>query len=64
MRRSFDPLTLIPSPEAIRKHLTDAEGLARRLRVLLRVAVRIAAVANKQADKPRLPQERGADHVG
>jgi hypothetical protein len=63
MQRSFDPLSFIPSPEAIRKHLADAEGLARRLRILLKVAERIEATTTKQADRPRLPGRKGAVHV-
>jgi len=43
MRRSFDPLTFIPSPSAIRKHLAEAQELASRLKILLRVSERIEA---------------------
>jgi hypothetical protein len=37
-RKPFDPLTYIPSPEVIQGHLDQTEQLARRLRILLRVA--------------------------
>lgn len=35
---SYDPLTHIPSPETLRRHLTETETLAQRLRILLRVS--------------------------
>jgi hypothetical protein len=37
-RKCFDPLTFIPSPEAIQRHLEETESLAVRLRILLQVA--------------------------
>lgn len=40
-RRSYDPLSFIPSPEPIRKHLNDTLGLVERLRVLLEVSERV-----------------------
>jgi hypothetical protein len=41
-RKPYDPLAYIPSPDVIRKKLTEAEQLASRLRVLLRVSEEIA----------------------
>jgi hypothetical protein len=52
MRQNFDPLTFIPSSESIQKHLAHAEALAKRLRVLLRVAEKIEATVNNETDKP------------
>jgi hypothetical protein len=39
MRRTpYDPLTHIPAPETVRRHLAETEALARRLRLLLSVS--------------------------
>jgi hypothetical protein len=39
MRRTpYDPLTHIPSPDVVRRHLAETEDLARRLRILLQVS--------------------------
>lgn len=40
-RKPFDPLALIPSPDAIRERLTETLVLAERLRVLLDLAERL-----------------------
>jgi len=40
-RRSYDPLTLIPSPDVLREKLRETETLAERLRVLLELAERL-----------------------
>jgi len=60
MRHSFDPLTFIPSPDAIRKHLAQAECLVKRLRVLLRVAERIAPTRKEQVDNRQPTSRKGA----
>lgn len=39
--KHYDPLAMIPSPEAIRIRLTQAETLAERLRILLDLAERL-----------------------
>jgi hypothetical protein len=39
--RLFDPLSFIPSPEVVQKHLAETEQLAERLRVLLRVSQQV-----------------------
>ena len=40
-RKPYDPLTLVPSPEAIRERLTETLTLAERLRILLDLAERL-----------------------
>jgi len=42
-RRTYDPLSFIPSPEPIRRHLAEARTLTRRLRILLRLSERLHA---------------------
>lgn len=40
-RKTFDPLAVIPSPEAIRARLIETQTLAERLRILLELAERL-----------------------
>lgn len=40
-RKSFNPLTCIPPPDAIRERLTETLTLAERLRILLDLAERL-----------------------
>jgi hypothetical protein len=40
-RKPYDPLAVIPSPEAVRERLTETETLAERLRILLELAERL-----------------------
>ena len=40
-RKPYDPLAVIPSPEAIRARLTETQSLAERLRILLDLAERL-----------------------
>jgi len=40
-RKPFDPLAMIPPPDAIRERLVETETLAARLRVLLDLAERL-----------------------
>jgi len=40
-RKPYDPLAVIPSPEAIRQRLTETLVLAERLRILLELAERL-----------------------
>ena len=40
-RKEYDPLAMLPSPEAIRERLTRTLALAKRLRILLDVAERL-----------------------
>jgi hypothetical protein len=44
-KQPYNPLDLIPSPEAIQKRLAETEALAERLRVLLELAERLRRVA-------------------
>ncbi len=41
MKKKFDPLSFIPSPEVIRQSLADERQLVRRLEVLLKVSEEI-----------------------
>ncbi len=60
MRRTFDPLTFIPSSDAIQKHLSHAQGLVKRLRVLLRVAREIETTRPNEIEATgRLSQSKG-----
>jgi hypothetical protein len=43
-RKEYDPLALIPSPEAIRQRLSQTLVLAEKLRILLEVAERLRLV--------------------
>ncbi|MBM3983994.1 MAG: hypothetical protein FJ304_27740 [Planctomycetes bacterium] len=40
-RKPYDPLAVIPSPDAIRQRLTETLTLAERLRILLELADRL-----------------------
>ena len=40
-RKPYDPLAVIPSPDAIRQRLTETLTLAERLRILLELAERL-----------------------
>ncbi len=40
--RNYDPLTFIPDPKILTKHLRESELLSARLRLLLRVSRKIA----------------------
>ena len=46
MAKDYDPLTCIPSVEAVRKRLKNATEEARKLRILLRVAEKIESDGN------------------
>ncbi len=39
--KPFDPLTFIPSPDAIQQHIDHVDSLSRRLRILLSVSTKI-----------------------
>ena len=45
-RRDFDPLTLIPSAEVLRRKLAEIIEQARRLKIVLRTAERIEGDRN------------------
>ncbi len=40
-KKPYDPLVMIPPPEAIRARLIEAEALAHRFRILLDLAERL-----------------------
>lgn len=44
-RQTFDPIGVIPSTEAIRQRIMEAEALTQRLRTLLEVAERLQQTA-------------------
>jgi hypothetical protein len=52
-RKPYDPLAVIPSPDAIRQRLTETLTLAERLRILLEVAESVRPHPITTAD--RLP---------
>ena len=60
-RQPFDPLHLIPSPEAIRAKLRETETLAERLRVLLEVAERLRLPLTTGDDLPQPAPRKGVD---
>jgi hypothetical protein len=51
-RKEYDPLAVIPSPEAVRERLSQTLVLAEKFRILLEVAERLR-LADTTAD--RLP---------
>jgi hypothetical protein len=50
MAKEFDPLAVIPSPEAIRDRIAKEEKLLERLRILLDLSERLY-----ETDKLKLP---------
>jgi hypothetical protein len=56
-RKPYDPLAVIPSPEAIRERLTETLTLAERLRILLELAERLRLPVIS-ADRPALSDRR------
>ncbi len=59
-RSPFDPLTFIPTAEAIRAKLHEAEVLAHRLRILLAVAEQLRLPLVSGADVPQPVVREGA----
>lgn len=60
-RKSYDPLAVIPSPEAIRARLTETLTLAERLRILLELAERLRLPLSAGSELPHAgatPQKR------
>lgn len=55
--KAYDPLACIPSPEALRARLAETLTLAKRLRILLRLAERLqlplVCTANLPSDTPK-----------
>lgn len=60
-KKPYDPLSYLPSAEAVRQRLTQTERLAKRLRILLRVAEEIERTEQPQddaAEPPGVPHEQ------
>ena len=54
-RKPYDPLAVIPSPDAIRQRLTETLALAERLRILLELAERLRLAATTADKLPPRP---------
>lgn len=63
-RKPFDPLAVIPSPEAIRQRLTETLTLAERLRILLELAERLRLPLVPASDLIATERAKGVAHVG
>jgi hypothetical protein len=59
-RKLYDPLAVIPSPEAIRERLTETLTLAERLRILLDVAERLRLPLVSASDLSTRKKAKGA----
>ncbi len=57
--KPYDPLAVIPSPDAVRERLADAETLAARLRILLDVAERLHLPLAPASDLPAPATRKG-----
>ena len=53
--KSYDPLAVIPSPEAVRERLSQTLVLAEKFRILLEVAERLRLAANAADKLPPRP---------
>ena len=63
-KKSFDPLALIPPPEAIRQRLRETVTLAERLRILLELAERLQLPLMSAADlTPTALKAEGVNHA-
>ena len=58
-RKLYDPLAMIPSPEAIRERLTETLTLAERLRILLDLAERLRLPLVVASELPAREQAKG-----
>lgn len=60
--RSYDPLDFVPSPEILRKKLTETLMLAERLRILLELAERprLTVATADQLTNPEVNRAREA----
>jgi hypothetical protein len=61
-KQPFNPLSLIPSPEAIQKRLAETEVLAERLRILLEVAERLRLPLTTGDKLPTQNETKGGRH--
>lgn len=57
-RKPFNPLALIPSPDAIRERLAETETLAERLRILLDLAERLRLPVTTADQMPALVADK------
>jgi hypothetical protein len=51
-KKPYDPLAVVPSPEAIRERLTETLTLAERLRILLDLSERLRRPPMPASDLP------------
>lgn len=58
-RRPYDPLAVIPSPEAIRERLTETITLAERLAILLELAERLRLPLVRASDLAAADKSKG-----
>ncbi|MFO0847311.1 MAG: hypothetical protein U0871_01955 [Gemmataceae bacterium] len=58
-RKQYDPLAVIPSPEAIRERLTETLTLAERLRILLDLAERLRLPLRVASELPAADRAKG-----
>ena len=64
-RTPYDPLAVIPSPDAIRQRLTETLTLAERLRILLELAERLRLPVTTADRLPApIPNAKGVARVG
>ena len=58
-RKAYDPLAVIPSPDAIRERLVETLTLAQRLRMLLDLAERLDLPLIPASELPTHTQAKG-----
>ena len=62
-RKPYDPLSTIPSPEAVRERLAQTLALAEKLRVLLELSERLRLADATAADRlPNTTETKGGGH--
>lgn len=59
--RTYDPLDFVPSPDIVRKKLTETLTLAERLRILLELAERLRMPMITADQLPTGTQAKGAN---
>lgn len=60
-RKPYDPLAVIPSPDAIRQRLTETLTLAERLRILLDLAERLRLSITTAGRLPDTTEAKGGN---
>lgn len=63
-RKPYDPLAVIPSPDAIRQRLTETLTLAERLRILLELAERLRLPLTTADRLPATTEAKGGRSNG